>query len=65
MFSYITGRLGRCLDDVEGTSTVEYALLLALIVGTCLVAVSMLGDRVMHTFDYLQPPESAQWGSGS
>jgi pilus assembly protein Flp/PilA len=40
----------RLLWDEDGPTAVEYALMLALIVGVCLVSVTLLGSQTSGTF---------------
>jgi pilus assembly protein Flp/PilA len=44
-------RLLKCLKDDEGSSAVEYALLVAMIAGVIVGAVTLLGANLKATFD--------------
>ena len=54
MFAVRTTRLGRIIASFikreDGSTTVEYALLLALIVVTCLASIMALGPAAGDTF---------------
>lgn len=41
------------LKDDQGASTVEYALLVALITAVIVAAVTLLGGNLKATFDYI------------
>jgi pilus assembly protein Flp/PilA len=41
------------LKREDGPTAVEYAVLLALIIAVCLVAITVLGQRANQTFDHL------------
>jgi len=40
------------LGEEQGPTTVEYAVMLALIVGVCIVAVASLATRTGESFDH-------------
>jgi pilus assembly protein Flp/PilA len=44
-------RLNLILQDEDGPTSVEYAVMLALIVVVCIVAITNLGTSVNNTFD--------------
>jgi pilus assembly protein Flp/PilA len=46
-------RLARLVRDEDGPTTVEYAVMLALVVVVCVVSVAVLGKAVEAAFDAL------------
>ena len=53
MFSRFAGRLIRFLQSDEGPTSVEYAVMLALIIVVCVSAASTLGSNAGNTFNYV------------
>lgn len=47
----ITDRIVRFLSDDSGPTAVEYAVILALIVGVCLGSVTLLANGTRGSFD--------------
>ena len=43
--------VGRLLQDEEGATMVEYALMVALIAAICVAAVTLLGGKANTTFN--------------
>jgi pilus assembly protein Flp/PilA len=58
-----TSCLSRFLKAQDGPTTVEYAVLLALVVGLCASAVAPIGPVVANMFN--NPTLNAAAGSGS
>lgn len=56
MFFYIGDFARRFTKTDDGASSIEYAIMLALIVTVCIASVSWLGFRVNLVFVWLQPP---------
>ena len=50
MFSRILGSLLRFIQAEDGPTAVEYAVMLALIIVVCLIAISALGTSANATF---------------
>ncbi len=50
MFSRIAGWLFRFLKAEDGPTAVEYAVMLALIIVVCLIAITALGTSANSTF---------------
>jgi pilus assembly protein Flp/PilA len=51
MFSNFAARVVKFLQAEDGPTAVEYAVMLALIVVVCLVAITALGTAANKTFD--------------
>jgi len=51
MFTSILPRLRRLIRDESGPTAVEYAILLALIIATCLFSIRILGTNTNSTFN--------------
>ena len=49
--TFLTGKLRRFLASDDGPTAVEYAVMLALIIVVCLVAIQALGTNAKATFD--------------
>jgi len=47
----VTAFLRTLLRDEDGPTAVEYAVLLALIVGVCMTAISLLGGQTSAVFE--------------
>lgn len=50
MYSTLAKRIGLFLSSEDGPTTVEYAVILALIVGACLAAVQSLATATGDSF---------------
>ena len=50
-FAHIKEIFGRLLQDEEGATMVEYALMVALIAAICVGAVTLLGGKANSTFN--------------
>jgi len=53
MFSNITRHLAQFLSSEDGPTSVEYGIMLALIIVVCVSAVSTLGSNAGNTFTYV------------
>jgi pilus assembly protein Flp/PilA len=52
MFSRIRACVTRFLQNEDGPTAVEYAVLLALIIVVCLSSLAVLGSNSSNTFSY-------------
>jgi pilus assembly protein Flp/PilA len=50
MLSAVSSRVWRFLQNEEGPTAVEYAVMLSLIIVVCLVAITALGTNANQTF---------------
>ena len=55
----------RFLRDESGPTAVEYAVMLAMIIGTCIVAVTVFGTTTGNSFQNSSTKLSFMGGSGS
>ncbi len=46
----LIARIKTFVHSEDGPTAVEYAVMLALIVGVCMVAISLIGEKVSGTF---------------
>ncbi len=53
MLQKITSRVIDFLANEDGPTAVEYAVMLALIIVVCIVAISTLGSNANNTFSYV------------
>jgi pilus assembly protein Flp/PilA len=53
MLSRLTGPLVNFLNDENGPTAVEYAVMLALIIVVCIAAITTLGSNANNTFSYV------------
>jgi pilus assembly protein Flp/PilA len=53
VFKGITGSVVHFLKNDDGPTAVEYAVMLALIIIVCIVAVTALGTNAGNTFSYV------------
>jgi pilus assembly protein Flp/PilA len=53
MFSHIHAALVNFLREEDGPTAVEYAVMLALIIVVCIVAITTLGQNAEGTFFYV------------
>jgi pilus assembly protein Flp/PilA len=53
MLSKLTRKVVDFLKAEEGPTTVEYAVMLALIIVVCIAAISSLGSNSANTFNYV------------
>jgi pilus assembly protein Flp/PilA len=60
MLKHLQKQLGRLIQDDDGPTAVEYAVMLSLIIGVCLASVQSLSNATRASFD-----ESAQSISSS
>ena len=51
------------LGEEEGTTAVEYAVMLALIIGVCIASVTYLSDQTGASFDASAAAISGAWGN--
>ncbi len=51
MLTHLTRNCVAFLKDEDGPTAVEYAVMLALIIVVCLVAITALGSNASKTFD--------------
>jgi pilus assembly protein Flp/PilA len=58
---HLRASLANFLIEADGPTTVEYAVLLALIVGVCLIAIGSMGSSMNRAFSQ----ESASISAGS
>jgi pilus assembly protein Flp/PilA len=53
MFSHVTRSVVAFLQNEDGPTAVEYAVMLALIIVVCISAVSYLGSMASNTFQFV------------
>jgi pilus assembly protein Flp/PilA len=53
MLSHVTRSIVALLQNEDGPTAVEYAVMLALIIVVCISAVSYLGSNASNTFQYV------------
>jgi pilus assembly protein Flp/PilA len=53
MLSHFTQLFVNFLSDESGPTAVEYAVMLALIIVVCIVAITALGTNANNTFSYI------------
>ena len=53
MFKRITRSIVDFLGSEDGPAAVEYAVMLALIIIVCIVAITALGTNAANTFSYI------------
>jgi pilus assembly protein Flp/PilA len=53
MLSNLKSKFVNFLKNEDGPTAVEYAVMLALIIVVCIVAISALGSNAANTFNYV------------
>jgi pilus assembly protein Flp/PilA len=53
MFSRLGKQLVKFLNEEDGPTAVEYAVMLALIIVVCIAAITTLGSNANNTFSYV------------
>ncbi len=53
MLKSFASSLVRFLNDDDGPTAVEYAVMLALIIVVCITAITTLGTNAQNTFSYV------------
>jgi pilus assembly protein Flp/PilA len=53
MLTGLASYVSRFLKNEDGPTAVEYAVMLALIIVVCIVAISTLGSNSSNTFSYV------------
>ena len=53
MLKHLVVRVNSFLQDEDGPTAVEYAVMLALIIVVCITAITTLGSNAQNTFSYV------------